>query len=378
MHKIIIATIMRPAGETGVQTHFNCFQDYLVKQQIDHHLVTPFSYYKAVVYPLFAVRSILKKFSGELSVMWYRYWHAYFLKCALKQILKNNEKCVIYAQCPLSANAALQARVYNTQKVVLVIHFNVSQADEWAEKKLIKIGGRFYNAIERFEACILPKLDGLIFVSKFMQQELERRIPAINQIPSAVIPNFLPDPGIPETIAPTADLINIGTLEPRKNQQYLLEIIAALRQQDKPKTLTIVGDGPDRELLEEKARALGIEDLVEFSGFIKNAAQLINHHKAYIHVAKMESFGITLIEALAHSRPIFAPSVGGIPEILNNESTGVTLPLNDPIKAAEIINHFLNDPHWMSSTSQSARKQFLQKFCSDTVAEKLIMFFKSI
>lgn len=378
MNKIIIATIMRPTGETGVQTHFNCFGDYLFNQKIDHELVTPFSYYKILVYPVFAVRKVFNTFSGNLSVFWYRYWHGYFLERALKKNLKKNKECVIYAQCPLSAKAALNARVSPKQKIVLVVHFNISQADEWAEKKFIKAGEHLYNAIRRLEASTLPRLDGLVFVSEFMRQQLINKIPEIKSVPSAIIPNFIPDPGASSTVKPTADLISIGTLEPRKNQQYLLDIIAELRKQGKPRNLTIVGDGPDREALEHKARALEIEDLVKFSGFKKNAAELIDHHKSYIHVATIENLPLTLIEATAHARPIFAVPVGGIPEILINNLTGAALPPDNPEKAADIIAGRLNDDAWMQAAGQAAREQFLKKFSSDVAAKKLTGFLGGI
>lgn len=48
--KIIIATLMRPDGETGVQTHFNQFHEYLSMNDFDSKIVTPFSYFNFLVY----------------------------------------------------------------------------------------------------------------------------------------------------------------------------------------------------------------------------------------------------------------------------------------------------------------------------------------
>ena len=348
MKEIIIATLMRPSGETGVQTHFNCFSNYLLEQQISHQLITPFSYYNFLVYPVFAARKILDKLSGEMSIWWYRYWHAYFLRLALKSLLKKGEEGVIYTQCPLSADAALRARVSAKQKVFMVTHFNVSQADEWAGKGLIADGGRLFNSIRKFEATVLPKLDGLVFVSSFMQRALTKRIPAISKIASAVVPNFLSDPGLPESRLAVADLINIGTLEARKNQSYLLEILAALRKQGTPLTLTIIGAGPDRAKLEVKAQSLHVNDLLHFAGRIENAAEQIGNHKAYIHVATQESFGITLIEAMARARPVFAAPVGGISEVLGDGRVGLALPLDDAQTAARLISEAIHNQESMA------------------------------
>jgi glycosyltransferase involved in cell wall biosynthesis len=376
MNEIVIATIMRSTGETGVQTHFNCFRNYLCSQKIEHQLITSFSYYKFIVYPIFAVRKAIDKFSGQLSVWWYRYWHAYFLRLALRQRLQTGSSCVIYAQCPLAAAAALSARVSVKQRVVMVTHFNVSQADEWVGKGLIEDGSRLYYSIQRFEADVLPRLDGLVFVSKFMRQELTKRIPAVAKVMSEVVPNFLSDPGLSSEVQqPVADLISIGTLEARKNQQYLLEIIAALREKGNPLTLTIVGDGPDRRMLERKARILKIDDLVNFSGFVSNAAEQISLHKAYIHVAQLESFGITLIEAMARGRPVFAAPVGGIPDVLGGDSrSSLALPLNDAHSAACIVAKAMNNREWMDAAGIAARNRFLNEYASGVVAKRLTEF----
>ena len=298
----------------------------------------------------------------------------FFLKQALKARLKYGMACVVYAQCPLSAQAALTARVSLEQRVIMVTHFNVSQADEWVGKGLISKDRPLYSSIQHFESDVLPRVDGLVFVSKYIQNELFKRVPAITSVSSVVVPNFLPDPGLPDSQSPTADLINIGTLETRKNQQYLLEIVAALRDLGTPLTLTIVGDGVDKPMLEAKAKALKVEKLVHFTGFINKAAEQIGTHKAYIHVATMESFGITLIEAMARGRPIFAVPVGGVSELIDNGVYSLALPINDAKNSARKIAEAIQNEQWMAQASVAAREQFVTKYASTIAATRLTKF----
>lgn len=374
---ILIATIMRPEGDTGVQTHFRSFMAYLQKTGRKCELITPYSAPLWRVYPAFGLRKLTNLFNRELGVWWYRHWHAYFLRQALNRRLQTGAACVVYAQCPLSAQAALSARVSKNQRVVMVTHFNISQADEWAGKGLIPNGGRLYRAIQAFEAEILPRLDGLVFVSEFMRRELVGRIPAITKVAAAVVPNFLPDPGLPEMQTAVADLINIGTLEARKNQHYLLEIVAALRELERPLTLTLVGDGPDRKALEDKARLLKIDKLVRFAGFVSYAAGQIGQHRACIHVATLENLPITLIEAMARGRPVFAAPVGGVPEVLGDSAAGLALPLNDARAAARIVADALSDADWMAAAGLAARERFLGEYESDVAARRLEQFLVS-
>ena len=79
---ILIATLMRPEGDTGVQTHFRSFMAYLNKVDRQCDLITPYDAPLWRVYPAFGLRKLIHPFSRELSVWWYRYWHAFFLRQA--------------------------------------------------------------------------------------------------------------------------------------------------------------------------------------------------------------------------------------------------------------------------------------------------------
>ena len=77
---ILIATIMRPEGGTGVQTHFRSFMAYLHETGRDCDLITPYSASLWQVDPAFGIRKLVYLFNSEMSVWWYRHWHAYLQK----------------------------------------------------------------------------------------------------------------------------------------------------------------------------------------------------------------------------------------------------------------------------------------------------------
>lgn len=371
---ILIASLMRPQGETGVQTHVQAVRDWLARHGRSVQLITPFDCPRWQVYPVFGLRRLLDRLNTEASVWWYRHWHAAFLRRALRKQLAAGQSCVIYAQCPLSAGAALRVRKSRAQKVVMVVHFNLSQADEWADKGAIPRDGTFFHSIRAFEAEVLPEVDGLVFVSDFMRRELRQRIPAVWRVQSQVIPNFLDDPGEPVPHTERTDLITIGTLEYRKNQRYALEILHAAMQSGRSIILTVVGDGPDRAMLEKLARELGIEKQVSFTGFVSHAAALMLAHRACLHVAHMENLPLTLIEALSRGLPVFAPAVGGMPEVFNDGVEGRLVPLNDAQAAARLILEWLDDGEMMLRAQQAARRHFLEHFEADRVATELAGF----
>lgn len=375
---VIIATIMRPQGDTGVQTHFRTYEAWLRTAGRETRVVTPYDAPLAKVYPMFALRKLIHPFSGPASVRWYRHWHTVFVEEALRRCLGDGKPCVVYAQCPLSAHAALRARASPSQKVILVVHFNVSQADEWAGKSLISMDGAVAEAIRAFESDVIPRLDGLVFVSQFMRALLQARIPAIAALPYTVVPNFVPDPGVPVSRRPEADLLCIGTLERRKNQIYALEIVAAARAMGQRLTLTIVGEGPDRPMLEVASRRMGLTDSVRFLGMVRNAAQLFETHRACLHVASIENLPLTLVEALSRGVPVFAAAVGGVPEVFEDGMQGRYLPLDDPRRAAKLVCEWMQHEPSMTRAGVSARARFLGCFESNVAASELSCFLDQV
>jgi len=372
---ILIATLLRPEGETGVQTHFNAFLTWASANSLPVSLITPYNSPRWQVYPMFALRRLVDPLNKLASVWWYRHWHALFLRRALRVALADGRLCTIYAQCPLSAAVALQARTSPAQQVVMVVHFNISQADEWVAKGMISANDAMYRAILNLEADVFGQVDGLVFVSEFMRGEVSARIPASATIPYRIVPNFLPDPGLESgTANDKTDLICIGTLEARKNQRYALEIVAAAKQLGRTLTLTVVGDGPDRLMLQALAVQYQIEQQVNFAGFVKQAASLMSLHQAYLHTARMESFGIVLIEAMAQGVPVFAPAVGGIPEVFTNGREGCFIPLDAAALAAKIIINWLDSAPTMQTAKLAARARFLARFEATTVAATLAEF----
>jgi glycosyltransferase involved in cell wall biosynthesis len=341
-------------------------------------LVTPYAVPKFLVYPVFGIRRLIDLLSSTSSVWWYRYWHGLFLEWALRRRLAAGRPCVIYAQCPLSARAALRARVSAKQRVVMVVHFNSSQADEWADKGAITRDGTLFRAIRALEAEILPATDGLVFVSAFIQRAVLQRIPAIQDVPMQVVPNFLADPHAGLWSGLRRDLITVGTLEYRKNQRYALEIIHAARQQGTTLTLTVVGDGPDRLMLEARVRELGIGQQVSFTGYVPDAAGLMAGHRACLHVAHMESFGIVLIEAMSRSLPVFAPAAGGMPEVFSDGVDGRLIPLDDAVTAARMIIEWLDDAEQMRKAGEAGRLRFLTHYEAGRVADELEQFLQKV
>jgi hypothetical protein len=130
--RIVIATINRAEGDTGVHTHTRMLAEGLRAAGATCDVVSPFSGSKLWL-PIFAVRPLLlKRMNKTWSTLWHRRWHMAAVRENLRRRLAKSPADVIVAQCPVSAKAALDARaaLKLTCPIVLVCHFNHSEAAE--------------------------------------------------------------------------------------------------------------------------------------------------------------------------------------------------------------------------------------------------------
>lgn len=375
MSEIVIATLMKLHGPSGLQSHVRTFDEYLRGASEPVSIVSPFDSRSPLVLPLFAARIGIRKVSRPAGVWWHQYWHARYLAAALRRHLATRPDAVIYTQCPITTGVAL--RVRTTQPVVMVAHLNISQADEWADKGEIPRGGGLFQSIRSYEAEVLSQLDGIVYVSGFNKSQLEERIPALRDVPNAVVPNPVPastrSSAVPE---PAADLITVGGLEPRKNHSYLLRILGAAAARGHRYTLSIVGDGPERPALQRLAADLGIGDQITFLGYQPEPRPLMRAHRVYCHTATMESFGIVLVEAMAEGLPVLTASVGGVPDVLRPGVEGLFWPLDDADAAAGILIGLMEDPATRARMSAAAQTRFQTEFSADVVGRRLLNFLR--
>ncbi len=118
----------------------------------------------------------------------------------------------------------------------------------------------------------------------------------------------------------------LGRLEPVKGQSYLLDCIAQCRDQGIDVNLLLIGDGPDRLMLENKVALLALSDRVRFAGFRRDVPELLASIDALVIPSQWEGLPMALLEAMALSRPVIAHAVGGIGDVLEPGVQGMLVP----------------------------------------------------
>lgn len=124
-------------------------------------------------------------------------------------------------------------------------------------------------------------------------------------------------------------IINVGQLEARKNQRYLVAVAAALRQRHPNVLVALVGNGEDEAMLRDLIAQQGLTDNVVLLGYHHQMAPLLHSADMYVHTATHENCPYALVEAMAAGCPALALVAGGSPELLA-ATPEVSLPHSTP------------------------------------------------
>lgn len=151
-----------------------------------------------------------------------------------------------------------------------------------------------------------------------------------------------------EALPPRRDaevrLLFVGRLAPVKGLRVLFQALAEVLPDVPDLHVVLVGDGPDRQRLEEAAKPLG--DAVTFTGFLSQQEVAVALQSADFLVLPSfaEGVPVVLMEALASARPVIATQVAGVGELIEDGKTGFLVPPGDATRLAERIRALASDP----------------------------------
>ncbi len=145
--------------------------------------------------------------------------------------------------------------------------------------------------------------------------------------------------GLPEEGPPVIGFV--GRLIPIKDAALLLE--ALQRVPDLPWQAVLVGDGPEREALQQQIQGTPIQDRVVFAGGRDGAGDLFPAFDLYVLSSRSEGTPMVLFEAMSAQVPVVATAVGGVPDVMGPGSALLTPP-RDPESMAAALRSSLEDP----------------------------------
>jgi L-malate glycosyltransferase len=136
---------------------------------------------------------------------------------------------------------------------------------------------------------------------------------------------------------------NVAALVPHKGQRYLIEAAHLVVQRLPDVRFVILGEGELREPLERLVREHHLEKHVLLPGFRTDVIGCMKGFDLFVMSSVTEGLGTSLLDAMACARPIVATRAGGIPEIVEDDVTGLLVPPRDAVALAQAIVRALED-----------------------------------
>lgn len=176
-------------------------------------------------------------------------------------------------------------------------------------------------------------------------------------------------------IPATAPLVaTVAVLRPEKALEVLLQAFAELSAMMPEAMLVIGGDGPCREVLEQRARDLGISERVRLMGWCEDVGGLLEAADVAAMTSDREGAPLFALECMAHMTPLVSTDVGNVSELLGEGQGVVIVPRRDPHAVARALAALLRDPERRAAQARAAVER-LPPYEIDNVTREFIQLY---
>lgn len=270
---------------------------------------------------------------------------------------------IVYFHELLTCYYYLKNRKDTHSKVYLTLH---SDGDLWGMTTLLfpRFGSRVFSAFRhRVEHTVLSQADAIGFVADTPRQHF-CQLYSFPRERTFFVYNGIPDIPAPQRRENGGDgkikLVCVGTLCERKNQAGILKALSTLPYEVQRKYhLTLVGDGEERESLEELAK--GLETEVVFTGSTTRVDEYLKQADCFILFSQNEGLPISIIEAMRSGLPVISTTVAGIPELVDDGLNGY-LVSPDAEELSKRLRKIVEERPDLQQMGQESRRLFEQNF----------------
>ncbi len=222
----------------------------------------------------------------------------------------------------------------------------------------------------------IERSDAVTTVSDSLREDTIRQLGI--ERPIEVIPNFIePERFLAARGGPGARrwargdealLVHVSNFRPVKRVLDVMRIFERIAQEVDCRLL-LVGDGPDRALVEQRCRESNNCDRIQFTGNTAAIEEVLIGADLFLLPSETESFGLAALEAMSCEVPVIATAVGGLPEVVEDGVTGYLRPVGDIEAMASAALGLLRDPAKRRRFGKAARQQAVDRFSEAEIVE---------
>jgi len=176
------------------------------------------------------------------------------------------------------------------------------------------------------------------------------------------VPDGPADPRMGELAAAGPVVCTVTQLRPGKGVDTLIDALPPVLARHPRLRVAIVGDGPERESLRARAKARAVAHAVRFLGASADPIGMLRGADVFVFPSSADSFPYAILEAMSVGRPIISTNVGGIPEAIVHEQSGLLVPPGDPRAITRVLLELLGDPSLRARVGDAACERVRQRF----------------
>lgn len=261
-----------------------------------------------------------------------------------------------------------------------ILHNN--WVSKYARKDIIKIAQEHnhHNNNQKYIKKLIKSLKNFDYFMPVSRELCDFYSKRINNTKVVYIPNFIDNVSSKTCDLSSKQLISVGRLDPIKGFDDLIDLFNLFYQKYPDWNLHIVGDGPEKEILQTKINKLGLSKKITLCG-TKFSEELENEYlnsSIYVMTSHSESFGLVLVEAANYGLPLIAfDSAQGANEIIENNKNGFLIKDRNAEEMIAKIEELLNDSSKMQYFSKNSKNTAL-KFSKEAISKEWNKFLNNI
>lgn len=167
----------------------------------------------------------------------------------------------------------------------------------------------------------------------------------------------------------------LAELHKIKGLDILIKAFKKLRDKHEVK-LIILGEGEERKNLEKLVKDLELNDSVELRGYVDNARSELKNFDAYVLSSRSEAMPYSLLEAGFAELPVIATNVGGVPEIIENNISGILIQKENVGELSEALEKIYSDEYLRNTLAQTLKQTIIKKYSIQNTLDQTFKIYK--
>ncbi len=163
-----------------------------------------------------------------------------------------------------------------------------------------------------------------------------------------------------------------------KQPEDVLGTLRALRNRGVDAALILIGDGPERDGMEERAKQLGLVEGVHFVGFQNNVGPWFHAFDVLLLPSRSEGTPVSVIETLASGRPVVATDVGGTRDVVDEGVSGFLVPFGDVEAGAERLERLARDRALRDRMGSAGQARTLERYRVPRLVEDIDRLYRAL